>query len=528
MDSPSIPSLFTDILQILDALELQFLRCDSEVSDAALEALERALATSLARVREKKNCQVAINRLPTEILSSIFHHVPQPEKFPYNWPEWDVYISNCARIMKLTHVCAYWRDLALNTPTLWRRLGDALPPPTIVERARGVPLDLYAADRHWDAAKSLLSDGTPLRELHLSARNLFPLLLKSPAPDLEVLSLQNFDLDRDSGASTILFQGATPRLRELILWFPYILPSNSFFNLTRLLLSHPNTEIPLSKMLTWLSKSPNIEDLVLEGVEFVIDETTLPDIHLGRLRTFVIEDMSTAVANALFARVTVTPEAAIQLYGMHDVVIPRAPTNFDVTKIALWQWEKTIRFIAVGPSAGLMIETTNPERNEFENWYSDIMDGLPMGQIQEFWIETCTKPWLESVRSLMKAMPALTTLGSFITPTSASVLSNFRPRGEEAPICPNLETLYILADDRDVVPERTKLLSFLESRRRAGCPIRTLFIESYDHLDEIEGLDALVDHIDYRTSERLSAMDLPALCTTQWHTYWRSWKGFWE
>ncbi|EMD32139.1 hypothetical protein CERSUDRAFT_119114 [Gelatoporia subvermispora B] len=523
-DCPS--TAIADTIHNLGALDQ---RCfsDTEVKDATFKTLENALATSLALVRQKLNRQLPINRLPHDILSTIFHCVPEPEKFPYPTPEWELYAPNCASVSRLTQVCTHWRDIAINTPTLWRRLGDALPVPTIRERACGTPLDLFVMERHVQQTKTLLSEGLPLRELHASSREIFPLLMKYPAPDLETLELSEFDLDRDSEetASAMLFQGSTPRLRELVLWRPHMLPGNSFSNLTRLFISRPNTEITLSKILTWLSASPTLEDFVLDFTELVIDQTELPVVHLGRLRTFVIDSITTAVAKALFDRITVSPTTLVQFCFLQDIVIPRAISSYDVTKVTIWQWEKTMRILAVGPSAGLMLETDKPDENEADNWYMDIIDTLPMGQIQELWVDYCVKPWMGSIRHLLSAMTGLKQLGCFFNHTSVSVLNALRTRDGEPPICPNLAKLCLQIGHADTVPNRQNLIAFLESRARIGCRISTLIMESYHDMEEMEGLRAMVDGLEYRTSlQSLTQMELPAVCTTKWHAYWRSWK----
>ncbi|EMD32137.1 hypothetical protein CERSUDRAFT_88412 [Gelatoporia subvermispora B] len=173
-------SIIADIIKALGTLAQQCFS-DIQIKDPTFKTLENALATSSAFVRQMLNRQIPVNRLPPDLLSAIFRFVPEPEKFPYPKGEWDLYNPNCAAVFKLAQVCMHWRDVTLDTLTLWRRLGDALPAPTIMERARGTPLDIFVAERHVQQTKTLLAEGVPLRGLHPFSPEICPLLIDYPA-----------------------------------------------------------------------------------------------------------------------------------------------------------------------------------------------------------------------------------------------------------------------------------------------------------------------------------------------------------
>ncbi|EMD32138.1 hypothetical protein CERSUDRAFT_88413 [Gelatoporia subvermispora B] len=187
-----------------------------------------------------------------------------------------------------------------------------------------------------------------------------------------------------------------------------------------------------------------------------------------------------------------------------------------------------MRLVAVGPTAGMMIETDKPDGSGADNWYMDIMHALPMDRIQSLWIEHCVSPWLGNIRHLLTSMTELKEVACLMSYTSVSVLNALRTRDGEPPICPKLSKMRLQIGSGATVLDE-KLTSFLKYRARIGCRISALIMESYHYIGEMEGLHALVDDVEYRTSlQWLSQMDLPEVCTTKWHAYWRDWEGAWD
>ena len=91
--------------------------------------LDRDVSAALATIREWKNSFVPINHIPLEILSLIPTNLSLKDRF------------------QATFVCRHWRRTFIQHATLWTELrlrkGEAYAK-TLLERARGSPLDIFA------------------------------------------------------------------------------------------------------------------------------------------------------------------------------------------------------------------------------------------------------------------------------------------------------------------------------------------------------------------------------------------------
>ncbi|OJT15009.1 hypothetical protein TRAPUB_8452 [Trametes pubescens] len=135
------------------------------------------------------------NTLPPELLALIFWSTGTVGADP----------ALNSRLIRLTHVCQYWRDVALQTPALWAYI--ALKHPSAVnaflERSQALPLRIHlnmsprpnmASDlegTHTDALLAGFRRTHTLKISHLSSEG-YDLVMRSiasGAPQLEVLSI---------------------------------------------------------------------------------------------------------------------------------------------------------------------------------------------------------------------------------------------------------------------------------------------------------------------------------------------------
>ena len=108
-------------------------------------------ACDLFRERSFATCIRDITLLPPEVLGIIFEFAVSAQDQPLEMA------------LNLSHVCASWRNLAINTPRLWNtiELGDSVDMvQTLLERSKIAPLHIrlnpqYYGDWHDDGTSSL-------------------------------------------------------------------------------------------------------------------------------------------------------------------------------------------------------------------------------------------------------------------------------------------------------------------------------------------------------------------------------------
>jgi hypothetical protein len=186
--------------------------------DGEIEVLER----SLVGFKLRRNAIVPISRLPPEALAMIFSFLSPPGC------DEEIYYQT---LIRTTHVCRYWREIALNCPTLWSHVDFIkLRPAGIAEilaRAKMVPLFLEVSGPRLSRAQFDIFK----RELeaHIPHTNQISLyggsqaLLEhfvSSAPILESLAVSVLsDSLYPSGfiIPNTLFNGTAPKLTNLTL-----------------------------------------------------------------------------------------------------------------------------------------------------------------------------------------------------------------------------------------------------------------------------------------------------------------------
>ncbi|KAK7014406.1 F-box domain-containing protein [Favolaschia claudopus] len=158
--------------------------------------------------------------LPNEIVSEIFVHFIPP--YPNPPPP-----SGVLSPTTLTHICRHWREIALTTPALWRSINAA-------DRfGRHTPQELAALATLW---------------LDRSAGCRVSISATEPSPIFAALishrsRLEHLELDAIRTWPLEVLEGPMPRLRNLLLRTPFLLPHIS---------STPITiqDVPLLRTLT--------------------------------------------------------------------------------------------------------------------------------------------------------------------------------------------------------------------------------------------------------------------------------------
>ncbi|KZT21865.1 hypothetical protein NEOLEDRAFT_724195 [Neolentinus lepideus HHB14362 ss-1] len=170
----------------------------------------------LCRLKRSRNGLLPAGRLPAEVLARIIGLA---------WAE-------CARsepnfLVAVTHICGQWRDVVLDMPTLWSRIGLKNPQHFrgVVQRAGKLPLTVVGhIDRHEEHAVDAAV--TALRRLHrirglelymgLRYTKRLAMLKNQEAGKLESLTLSRLYYRDDEGRALSWIQKLSfPRLQAL-------------------------------------------------------------------------------------------------------------------------------------------------------------------------------------------------------------------------------------------------------------------------------------------------------------------------
>ncbi|KIY53370.1 hypothetical protein FISHEDRAFT_33448, partial [Fistulina hepatica ATCC 64428] len=178
------------------------------------------LETKVRALRSRRNAIAAPTaRLPNEILSKIFHHVRRA-----NGP------NKLGWIREVSHVCSYWRQVAINMPVLWNtpNLHCARWAVEMLKRSKKSPLYIiaemtYMTPKMVETVQLALQSLDRTRELSITAstgglQRLFRHTL-SYAPVLESLTIHNsrypYVVDSGFNIPDSFLRGDAPRLRRL-------------------------------------------------------------------------------------------------------------------------------------------------------------------------------------------------------------------------------------------------------------------------------------------------------------------------
>ena len=301
-----------------------------------------------------RNTLAPVFVLPPEVLARVFHFLSLEEP-PFSGKQ------NLGWI-RATHVCRFWREVALGDSSLWARISGR---PTnlklvsgMLARTRNAPLDidinldgtlfpeliLLMFRRHLSHTRKLRLD-TGI-SLHFDS---FRGIYTKEAPVLEHFELDSFSspiIFRELGGTT-LFKGRAPSLRTLILTHVFIpwslIPRGQ---LTRLEISlvyeKPITDIPshddLNQLIDLLVNCPELEVLVLDSC-LPSQLTHFPraqTIHLPCLYLLFLGGSSSRIAN-LLKMLEIPPSTTLQLsctfesagtYIVPDLLLPVISAHF--------------------------------------------------------------------------------------------------------------------------------------------------------------------------------------------------------
>ncbi|KAF8892278.1 hypothetical protein BD779DRAFT_104674 [Infundibulicybe gibba] len=285
----------------------------------AANAARRQIDQEILTLKTRRNTIASINQLPLELLSKIFASC-----VIRNTKSW---------VRNVTHICHHWRAVALDSPQLWSVINiDGNCATTWAEimfrRSKMANLSITITRPSPQVATIVgLVLGHPERieALHIAGGNItqikqvFP-FLTSPAPLLSTFSLNLPEYNSPLPILDHIFNGETPRLRQLELTGCYYPDWDSpmLCNLTSLKMNVKPTTRPTTKQFaTMLKNSCCVRHLELFNcLPAETDVATLPAlgevIFLQNLAELRINSSASACANIL-NQVSFRPSATIRL-----------------------------------------------------------------------------------------------------------------------------------------------------------------------------------------------------------------------
>ncbi|EIM80116.1 uncharacterized protein STEHIDRAFT_163000 [Stereum hirsutum FP-91666 SS1] len=268
-----------------------------------------AIRAVFRAVRSHRNSLASIHKLPIELIVRCFGWLvdmePPTRHKVINEP------PSTLGWIKVSHVCALWRDAALHDCTLWRKPAFDLGfdcAKVMLSRAQSVPLILSCtlseiATRTTRSALQVFLerhlDHTEQLKVHGTKSTMFSTLhstLSSSAPLLTGLCLEIFD-NYDQGSSVVnipptLLDGNAPNLKTLSLTALPLPPSLPMYSrLSSLDMDHILPLPSIGAPAEFLSLVPSLESLSLYnsvGIPASPDHVTT--IHLSKLDTLFLSD----------------------------------------------------------------------------------------------------------------------------------------------------------------------------------------------------------------------------------------------
>ncbi|KDQ09690.1 hypothetical protein BOTBODRAFT_58485 [Botryobasidium botryosum FD-172 SS1] len=320
----------------------------STARDFAVAALSSHHQHLLSAVQDHHNRQQPIYRLPNEVLSIIFEFVGTWKPGP----------------LGISHISKLWRQVALNTPSLWTTIHhhNLFLVNLFLHRSKSVPVDLdFSPDRlrlHPTSTQNSLCPQTDatmsgfawtlrpyahrLRSLHLSCSGISPRLLGQhldmPVPMLHSLSVSSLDgRFRYSTAQREMpyniFDGCTTRLRELILDDVCIpLASPIYTGLASIYLTYVSfIDSSPHDFTRRLAACPSLNHLHLHAVTFdtLAQSSVLHPVHLPHLKAMSFEELERDLICGILNSIKVPDSLRLSLMSLdeatlHDLLPPRA------------------------------------------------------------------------------------------------------------------------------------------------------------------------------------------------------------
>ncbi|KAI9062270.1 hypothetical protein FKP32DRAFT_1574310, partial [Trametes sanguinea] len=492
----------------------------------------------LLLLRGRINCLAAVNRVPAEVLLNVFELVIYSDIIICEAPllyskvkrdavslslrveESPPRLVSTGSLLKLTHVCKRWRDVALSAPTLWTRIDNEQPEQleAFLKRSRSVPLSLNLSNKHGDTIPATIREhGHRIRRLDITMRvdcRPLPLL---PLLDFEAPLLRCLTIRQDQQTALaehqhpLLFQDKVPNLQALALKCTSWLPANRFPRLTHLYLSFEL--IPsdgLQHLSTLLRNTPVLENLHVNGLDDAAAQAPISSvIPLPYLSRLTCTDSLMSAAITLLCLLEFPQNVLVRLNDLHcdwpsdaslSQRIPSQAWLSGMTHLEVTSFYDYLKVIADGPCSGLWIQARAADFDEPDTWgpwVANFCAAAPFRSIHALDIRAIEPG---SVGSLLRHLPLVTSLSLSRNPYAQDMVDEngrrvlathiYTALQVDSACCPDLQELVLQPESENL---ETLAPAALETMARAretkGRPVRRIVITA----DKSMAPDILID-----------------------------------
>ena len=306
------------------------------------------------------SCAANLHTLPTELLAYIFHFCTEVLKDPtLPYPAW----------LPITHVCRYWRTVALTHAKLWTSIDPGLSSQWVkvfMERSQTMLMDfdLHIAPYNpvhqtkigfyhsHNNAIQLLSDFTRLHSLHLKGiRNTIAPVLDSlcrplPVQSLSLTILESYaETSRDKrhtiwSISDGLFGGSAPirQLHFTMMNGHIIMPHSLLHGVTHFT---TNESISPSELLDMLPQMPTLTYLKIHRLDYLWSKFYMDELHFSPIEMPCLTTLITHTFD--------DPEAFMQLNRLL-LLNAAVKRRVEVDQLQLHSWNDLSHWVSTGMS----------------------------------------------------------------------------------------------------------------------------------------------------------------------------------
>ena len=399
---------------------------------------------------------------------------------------------------KLSHVCRFWRDIAVNTPSLWvtiDRFHDQIE--NFVSRSKSLPvyLNLEAEgenalaeikfpvwlQRYSDRLRGIFAEGSSatIQNLLQSVAMSLPKLVSL---DLRVLS-EEF----------VVVPTSTPNLRRLFLYHVSV-DLDTYADLTHLTLQGLYSSTPkAADVVRLLRKCPQLSVLCLYGIELEVTDSGVGErddvVELAQLQTLEFQQLAMDTTAYLLSRIQV-PLCAPLVRNCH---------NYPSSDQELWLEIVADRYIVLGASTQspngictFRVDLPYNSRRAFSD-IKTVMSAVDTSTVVSLLFvapsELYAPPSVDAWLALLSRLPSLAVITLSMprqwTATFIKALCGHEPEV----LCPSLEILTVMdidAYDFVACADLGKFIwDYLHARVQSGVGLLRLFRLHCGHGDSL-------------------------------------------